>query len=62
MIPDNKHVKDKNKNSKDFTKLYNYIGNVAMEDNNVMVSLDVLYLDTFLPIVDLSDSTSRKRS
>ena len=62
MVPDNKYVKHKNNNGKDFIKLSNYIGNVLMEDNNVMVSLDVLSLVTFFPIVDLSESTSRKLS
>ena len=46
------YVKDKNNNAKNSTTFSNYIRNVSIEDDEIMVSFDVtsLYMNT--PIVD----------
>ena len=47
------YVKDENNNAKNSTTFYNYIGNVPIEDDDIMVSLDVTFLYTNIPIIDL---------
>ena len=37
-------MKDENNNAKNSTTLFNYIRNVPIEDNEIMVSFDVAYL------------------
>ena len=46
------YVKDENNNAKNFTTFSNYIRNVFIEDDEIMVSFDVTSLYTNIPIID----------
>ena len=46
------YVKDENNNTKNSTKLSNYIRNVPLEDDEIMVSFDFTSLYTNTPIID----------
>ena len=46
------YVKDENNNAKNSTKFTNYIRNVPIEDGEIMVSFDVTFLYTNIPIID----------
>ena len=46
------HVKDENKNAKNSTTFFNYIRNVPIDDDEIMVSFDVISLYTNIPITD----------
>ena len=50
LKPEN--VKDKNNNAKNSTTFSNYIRNVPIEDNEIMVSFDVISLYTNIPLID----------
>ena len=45
-------VKDENNNAKNCTTFSNYIRNVPIEDDKIMVSLDVTSMYTNVPIID----------
>ena len=45
------YVKDENKNAKDSTTFSNYITNVPIEDDKIMVSFDVTSLYTNIPLI-----------
>ena len=45
-------LKDENNNAKNSTTFSNYIRNVAIEDDEIMVSFDVTSLYTNIPIID----------
>ena len=47
-----KTVKDENNNAKNSTTFSNYIRNVSIEDDEIMVSFDVTSLYTNIPIID----------
>ena len=46
------HVQDENNNPKIFATFSNYITNVPIEDDEIMVSSDVASLYTNIPIID----------
>ena len=46
------HVQDENNNAKNSTTFSNYIRNVPIEDDEIMVSFDVTSLYTNIPIID----------
>ena len=46
------YVKDENTNAKNSTTFSNYIRNVPIEDDEIMVLFDVTYLYTNIPIID----------
>ena len=46
------HVRDENNNAKNSTTFSNYIRNVPIEDDEIMVSFDVTSLYTNIPIID----------
>ena len=46
------YVKDENNNAKNSTTFSNYIRNVAIEDDEIMVSFDITFLYTTIPIID----------
>ena len=46
------YVKDKNNNAKNSTTFSNYIRDVPIEDDEIMVSFDVPSLYTNIPITD----------
>ena len=46
------YVKDENNNAKNSTTFSNYIRNVLIEDDEIMVSFDVTSLYTNIPIID----------
>ena len=46
------YIKDENNNAKNFTTFSNYIRNVPIEDDEIMVSFDVTSLYTNIPIID----------
>ena len=46
------YVKDENNNAKHFATFSNYIRNVPIEDDEIMVSFDVTSLYTNIPIID----------
>ena len=46
------YVKDENNNAKNSTTFSNYIRNVPIEDDEIMVSFDVTSLYTNIPIID----------
>ena len=46
------YVKDENNNAKNSTTFSNYIRNVLIEDDKIMVSFDVTSLNTNIPIID----------
>ena len=46
------YVKDENNNTKNSITFSNYIRNVPIEDNEIMVSFDVTFLYTNIPIID----------
>ena len=48
----NAYFQDENNNAKNSTKFSNYIGNVPIEDDKIMVSVDVTSLYTNIPITD----------
>ena len=45
------HVKDENNNAKNSTTFSNYIGNVPIGDDEIMVSFDVTSLYPNIPII-----------
>ena len=47
------YVKDENNNAKNSTTLSNYIRNVSIEDDKIMLSFDVTSLYTNIPIFDM---------
>ena len=47
-----KHVKHENNNAKNSTTFSNYIRNVPIEDDEIMISFDVTFLYTNIPIID----------
>ena len=47
------YVKDENNNAKNSTTFSNYIGNVPIEDDDIMVSFDVTSLYKNIPIIDM---------
>ena len=47
-----KTVKDENNNAKNSTTFSNYIRNVSIEDDEIMVSFDVTSLYTKIPMID----------
>ena len=47
------YVKDENNNAKNSTTFSNYIRNVPIEDDKIMVSFDVTSLYTSTPIIDM---------
>ena len=46
------YVKDENNNAKNSTTFFNYIRNVPIEDDEIMVLFDVTSLYTNIPIID----------
>ena len=48
-----KDVKDENNNAKNSTTFSNYIRNVPIEDDEIMVSFDVTSLYMNIPIIDM---------
>ena len=52
MKEHSKHVKDENNNAKNSNTFSNYIRNVPIEDDEIMVSFDVTSLNTNIPIID----------
>ena len=46
------YVKDKNNNAKNSTTFSNYVRNAPIEDDEIMVSFDVISLYTNIPIID----------
>ena len=46
------YVQDENNNAKNSTTFSNYIRNVSIEDDEIMVSFDVTSLYTNIPIID----------
>ena len=46
------YVEDEDNNGKNFTTFSNYIRNVPIEDDEIMVSFDVTSLYTNIPIID----------
>ena len=46
------YVKDENNNAKNSTTFSNYMRNVSIEDDEIMVSFDVTSLYTNIPITD----------
>ena len=46
------YIKDENNNAKNFTTFSNYIRNVPIEDDEIMVSFDVTSFYTNIPIID----------
>ena len=46
------YVRDENNNAKNSTMFSHYIRNVPIEDDEIMVSFDVTYLYTNIPIID----------
>ena len=46
------YIKDENNNAKNFTTFSNYIRNVPIEDDEIMVSFDVTSVYTNIPIID----------
>ena len=46
------YVKHENNNTKNSTTFSNYIRNVPIEDDKIMVSLDVTSIYTNIPIID----------
>ena len=46
------YVKDENNNAKNSTTFSNYIRNVRIEEDEIMVSFDVTSLYTNIPIID----------
>ena len=46
------YVKDENNNARNSTTFSNYIRNVLIEDDKIMVSFDVTSLNTNIPIID----------
>ena len=46
------YVKDKNNNAKNSTTFSNYIRNIPVEDDEIMVSFDVNSLYSSIPIID----------
>ena len=49
----NTYVKDENNNAKNSTTFSNYIGNVSIEHDDIMVSFDVTSLYTNISIIDM---------
>ena len=49
------YVKDENNNAKNFTTFSNYMENVPIEDNNIMVSFHAISLYTNIPKNDASN-------
>ena len=47
------YVRDENNNAKNSTTFSNYIRNVPIEDDEIMVSFDVTSLYTNIPIIDM---------
>ena len=47
------HVQDENNNAKNSTTFSNYIRNVPIEDDEIMVSFDVTSLYMNIPIIDM---------
>ena len=46
------YVRDENNNAKNSTTFSNYIRNVPIEDDEIMVSFDVTSLHTNIPTID----------
>ena len=47
------YVQDENNNAKNSTTFSNYIRNVPIEDDEIMVSFDITSLYTNIPIIDM---------
>ena len=51
------YVRDENNNAKNSTTFSNYIRNVSIEDDEIMVSFDVTSLNTNIPRIDTLNMT-----
>ena len=52
MLDENKDDKDENNNAKNCTTFSNYIGNVPIKDDEIVVSYNVTSLCTNIPRID----------
>ena len=47
------YVKDENNNAKNSTTFSNYIRNIPIEDDEIMISFEITFLHTNIPIIDI---------
>ena len=47
------YIKDESNNTRNSTRFSNYIRNVPIEDDEIMVSFNVTYLYTNIPMIDM---------